>query len=746
MSLSRRAHLASGVLCASLTAPVLAQTQSQTEPLSLPRIEVIGISPLPGLGVPIQDVPANVQVFGGKDLRAQRSGSIADFLDSSATSVSVNAAQGNRFQPNVSFRGFTASPLLGLPQGLSVFQDGVRINEPFGDVVNWDLVPRSAIASVQLLPGSHPGFGLNTLGGALSVQTKSGLTHPGGSFEVQAGSFGRKTAEFEYGGSKNEWNYFVTAAQFQDRGWAEHNASRVQQFFGKMGYDNAQTAVNMSVTAAKNALEGSQTLPQSFSDNFRQAYTFPDRNSNRFAFVNVGGNHLINDHFFVDGNVYFRDYRNQNTSSNVDDDYDGILNQVQATNDRSVIAQRSSGAALQLTYHGNIAALKHKIVVGGNVDAGRAAFTQYAQDAMFTAARNTIGTGDFLLSTDAIASNRYDGLFINDTITLNDRWAATFSGRYNRATVKIRDQTGVASDLNGDHQFARWNSAMGVTFNPTPNFTAYATYNEGMRAPTPIELTCANPEAPCKLPNNFLSDPPLKMVLAKTVEIGMRGKAGESMNWSAALYRTQLQDDIQFISALGAGSNLGYFQNTGNSLRQGVELAATQRWGNTTASARYGHIYASYQSTFIVNSPANSTADANGNIEIRPGNRIPTIPRQTLKLRLSYDIKDHYAIAASVNHNSSHYARGNENNQSINGQSRGFTIANLDARMRIAHHLEIFANINNVFDRRYVNFATLGRNVFTGPSHTFDGNNPSNETFFGHGAPRGVWVGMRYEL
>src|SRR6185437_11274022 len=114
----------------------------------------------------------------------------------------VSAAQGNPYQQDLNFRGFTASPLLGTPQGVSIFQDGVRVNEPFGDVVNWDLIPQSAIASIQLIPGSNPAFGLNTLGGAVAIYTKSGAEFPGADVEVSGGSFGRKTAEFEWGGSQ----------------------------------------------------------------------------------------------------------------------------------------------------------------------------------------------------------------------------------------------------------------------------------------------------------------------------------------------------------------------------------------------------------------------------------------------------------------------------------------------------------------------------------------------------------------
>lgn len=714
----------------------MAQAPQQT----LPSVDVISTTLLPGLGTPIQDVPANVQVHSSEEMRRQRASSLSDYLELNATSVNVNSAQGNPFQPDISFRGFTASPLLGLPQGLSVFQDGVRINEPFGDVVNWDLLPASAIAGLQLVPGSNPVFGLNTLGGALSVTTKSGLTHPGGAVQVHGGAFGRQAIEFEHGGKNGNWHYFLTGNAFRDNGWGEHNPSLVRQFFGKIGYVSGQTTLDASLTLADNTLEGSQTLPLSFSSNIRQAYTFPDQNRNKLGFLSLKGSHFLHDQLFLDGNVYYRQYKNQNVSSNVNDNYDGVTDLVQATNDRSIIDQTGYGLGLQLTSLSGVAGNRNQLVVGASADFGEARFTQEVQDAAFTADRGTIGTTGFVLDTHAKTSNSYYGIYFNNTLSLSDRWALTLSGRHNLANVRIEDQTGTAPALNGDHTFSRFNPAVGINFKPSPGFTAYAAYNEGMRAPTPIELTCADPAAPCKLPNGFLSDPPLKMVVARTLEIGARGKTDRTFTWSAALYRTELEDDIQFISSSGL-TNAGYFQNIGNTLRQGMELALSQKWNTWGLSVRYGYLDASYQSVFTIHSPANSSATG-GDIQVRPGNRIPGMPRHTLKLRLDHDITARWAMGVNVLLSSSVYARGDENNQDAGGQVPGYTVVNLDSRYKVSKQLEVFGRINNLFDQTYANFATLGQNFF--PNYSFDTANPINEQFRGYGAPRGAWVGVRY--
>ncbi|MBK4735199.1 TonB-dependent receptor [Noviherbaspirillum pedocola] len=734
-----RAALASAFACFGTAQ---AQTVNPAEALELPTVEVIGTTLLPGLGTPIQDVPANVQIITSDKLERQHHNSVAEHLETNANSVTVNAAQGNPYQPDVNFRGFTASPLLGVPQGLSVFQDGVRINEPFGDTVNWDLLPQSAIASMQLIPGSNPAYGLNTLGGALAVYTKSGSAYPGGSVQLSGGSFGRKAVEFEKGGKSGNLDYFLTGNFADDHGWADHNPSRIQQFFGKVGYQTADTDFDVSLTAADNRLQGTQALPASFSDNIRQAYTYPDRNDNKLMFLSAKGSHFLNDQVLLGGNVYYRHYRNNSFASNVNDHADD--GGPQAFNDASSIDQDSAGLGLQLTLLGDIAGRKNQFVIGGSADLGNARYTQNSQPAAFTADRGTEALGDFASITNARTGSRYYGLFATNTLSLTPQWALTLSGRYNVAKIHIRDRSGEAPELNGDHSFSRFSPAVGVNWNPSKALTAYATYNEGMRAPTAIELTCADPTAPCKLPNSFLSDPPLNKVIARTIELGARGKGNDGFAWSAAIYRTELDDDIAFVSSGGVSSNAGYFQNVGKTRRQGLELSAGRKFGPLGITAHYSFIDATYQTSFAESSPSNSSADTNGEIQVNSGNRIPGIPQHSFKLRLDYDITPQWEAGANIVAVSGIHARGDENNADSRGKLPGYAVINLDTRYTVKKGWDVFARVSNLFNRQYANFGVLGQNVFTGPGRSFDPDNPLAEQFRGYGVPRAVWVGTRY--
>jgi outer membrane receptor protein involved in Fe transport len=719
--------------------------------IELPSVQVVGTAPLPGLGTPLRDVPANVQSFDSGWLARTRQLSLTQFLDQNSNSVSAASGQGNAFQQSLDFRGLAASPLLGTPQGLSVFQDGVRINEAFGDVVNWDLLPRAAMASVQLIPGSVPAFGLNTLGGALAIHTKRGADYPGGAVELSAGSFGRRALEFEYGRAAERGDVFTAANVADDDGYALHNASRVRQFFGKLGTRDDASDLDLSLTLADNTLSGAQTLPLSFIDRPREAYTYPDVNRNQLAFIVARGHRLVRDGPLIDANAYYRRFRNSNLSSNVNDHFrqpdaaTGIIDDQPAGNDRATIDAGSFGTAIQWSSRATIGGLMHQLAVGASANRGNTRFLQSTQPAHFAADRATIGTGPYARTTDVALRNADAGAYASDTIRLDDAWTLTLAARFNAARVVIEDRSGEDVALNGTHRFSRTNPAVGVSFNPTQSLTAYAGYSEGMRAPTPIELTCADPDAPCKLPNQFLADPPLAKVVSATLEAGARGSWRRG-RWSAAVYRTDLRDDLAFIASGAGATNAGYFTNVGRTRRQGIEIATTLRADPVTITVRYNAIDARFLSTFRAASPANSEADADGAIVVRARNRIPGIPAQSGKLRVDWDAAPALALGASLVAASSQYARGDENNADRAGRVPGYLVAHVDAEYRLSPRVVLFAQVDNAFDRRYANFGLLGANVFDGPDRSFGpalGIAPVMEQFRALGMPRTVSLGVR---
>jgi outer membrane receptor protein involved in Fe transport len=736
-------------ISASGTAEVV-ETGADGEATTLAPVVVVGTTPLLGIGTPLAQVPANVQTVHAQDIAQQHRSTLTDYFAKNLPSVDIADAQGNPYQMNVNYRGFTASPLLGTPQGISVFVDGVRVNEPFGDVVNWDVLPQQAIDTIQLIPGSNPTYGLNTLGGALAITTKNGKTSPGGEAEVALGSWGRKTAQIEQGGTiGHNLDYYVTGNVANDNGWAEQNASRVRQIFGKLRYTDADTTLSLSAGGADNDLHGTQTIPRSFLGNPKQPYTYPDQNLNTAGYLTLSGEHYFSDNVELSGNAYYRHFRNSNLSSNTNPNFgsigdDGDVDTTQATNEKSVVSTESYGASLQLTLLGKLGSMENQFVAGVSADIANSRYTESSQDAVFTDSRATLGIGDFTQQTAAKTHNGNYGIYMQDTLSLTKQWSLTLAGRYNWADATIGDSSGLQPQLNGHHTFSRFNPAVGINWNPTSTFTAYATYNEGMRSPTAIELACADPAAPCSLPNDFVSDPALQPVISKTFEFGARGRVGQATTWSAAVYRTTLDNDIEFISSNGAASNRGFFQNVGRTRRQGFELSGRSQLGPLAVTASYSYIDATYRSAWTESSPSNSSADANGNIDVKPGDHLPGIPANTVKLQLDYAATAKWKVGANLTWRGGIYAQGDENNQDVNGKIAGYLLIDLDTSYQVTKQLQVFANITNLLDKRYASFGTLGENFFNGPSHTFDGANPSNEQFVGPGAPRGFWVGLRY--
>ena len=283
--------------------------------------------------------------------------------------------------------------------------------------------------------------------------------------------------------------------------------------------------------------------------------------------------------------------------------------------------------------------------------------------------------------------------------------------------------------------------------------TTYLSYNEGMRVPTPVELTCADPNAPCSLPNAFTADPALKPVISKTWELGGRGSLGSDLSWSAALYRSTLDDDIQFISSGGGGTSSGYFRNVGRTRRQGLELGLNGALRPINWRINYSYIQATYQTPLTLNSPDNSTGlpltcPTCSDILVHPGNRIPGIPLHVGKVDLEYAPGPRWSVAMNVIAQSSTFPRGDENNQDVHGPVPGFAIVNLNGQVKLTKRLELFAKVDNLFDRLYSSYGVLSANAFHLPGHAFD-TNPVHwtpEQFRSIGPGRGIWGGFAYHF
>ncbi len=298
---------------------VLAQDPST---VSAPTVEVISTTPVPGLEMSKEKVPGNVQTISGKTIAAARPVTLNSLLDDNVGSINVNNYQGNPFQPDVTYRGFSASPLLGTPQGLSVYLDSVRINEPFGDVVAWDLIPINAISRVDVIPGSNPLYGLNTLGGAIALHTKDGFTDPGGHVEASWGSWNRRNVWAEVGGSRDNFGLYLNANHFEENGWRDFSPSSVDQFFGKASVRTERTSLDLSVLYANTTLVGNGLTPLSIlQQRWGGVFTVPDQTKNEVSQIALSGTQELDSHNQIGGSAYYRRARGSKLNGDFFDDF-----------------------------------------------------------------------------------------------------------------------------------------------------------------------------------------------------------------------------------------------------------------------------------------------------------------------------------------------------------------------------------------------------------------------------------------
>ncbi len=289
----------------------------------------------------------------------------------------------------------------------------------------------------------------------------------------------------------------------------------------------------------------------------------------------------------------------------------------------------------------------------------------------------------------------------------------------------------MGTDLNGDHTFSRVNPAVGVTIQMPQAVTAFGSFSVSSRVPAPSELSCADPEDPCRLPNAFVADPPLEQVVARTCEGGVRGR-GRGVTWNAALFRTANRDDIVFISS-GALTNTGHFANVGDTLRQGIELGASGALGDAVRfGAAYSYLRARFRTSLTLSSPNHPDED-DGEIAVEAGDTIPSVPAHNLKLNASGTIR-RATVGANLLVTSSQFLRGDEAN--LLPALEGAAVVNLTGSYAVTSRVRLFARVANLFDRKYSTFGLLGE------AGDVLGDDYDDPRFLSPAAPRAAWAGV----
>jgi outer membrane receptor protein involved in Fe transport len=730
----------------------------------------------PSTALAVDKVPSSINFVNTPEIQRTNSLNIMDALQQNVAGINISNVAGNEFQSNLEFRGFVASPVSGTPQGLAVYQNGVRINEAFGDTVNWDLIPTAAIKSIAVVT-NNPAFGLNALGGAVTVQMKDGFNYHGVEWDTMGGSFGRIQSSLQWGKQVDDWAVYSALEAVHDEGYRFFGISNVRRFYGDIGYRNDGNEFHLNVGAADNQFGVAATTPiELLQQNWAATYTTPQTTQNQVGYLNMTAKVEATPTWTIEGVAHYRAFTQQTQDGNPTGTQpctadatllcfgDGVapangLNGQQLSNpfpadailgenDRTYTSTNTGGLSLQATNTDQLFGHDNRFVVGTSFDASVTHFGASAElgtiDNNYVVSNSGVflGTSGNPVSDGPVAlrtTNQYTGLYALDTFDVTKAFSITAGGRFNDARIALQDQLGTA--LNGNETYDRFNPIIGGTYKITSSVTAYAGYSEANRAPTPLELGCANPAMPCIIATFLVSDPPLKQVVSHTYEAGFRGSEDLSfgrLDWKLGGFRATNTDDILAIPD-PILQGFGYFQNVGDTRRQGIEAEAHLKSSRWQFHASYAFIGARFLDSLLLgsNSPF---ADANGNIQVSPGNIIPAIPRHRIKAGFDYAVTDAFKVGGDALYVSSQYFVGDESNQFQ--QLPGYAVFNVHASYQIDKTYQVYGRVDNVFNNQYASYGTFFDTTSL-PNFVNGGNAFADPRSLSPARPRAFYAGLK---
>jgi iron complex outermembrane receptor protein len=706
---------------------------------------VVEATAIPGFAVDADKIPGNVQSISASDLSRDGSANLTGAMDSRLGSININDTLDDPFQPDILFRGFEASPVLGTPQGLAVYQNGVRINEAFGDTVNWDLFPAIAVNRVELV-SSSPVYGLNALGGGVAISMKDGFSYHGSDVELSGGSFGNHAAAVQYGANSGALGIYLAGNALENTGWRPYSDDSLRQLYAVLSARTDRASLDLSYTRGDNQMDGQGSTPmQELAVNRSLVFTGPQTNINRLNFLTLNGTLKVSDSWSLQSLLYYRQYQQVVSNGNTTNysscttaaelcQSDGVTPVTNSAgtplpdisnggavpigeNDFETINAYGRGAALQISDSETILGHQNEFSAGVTLDYAELNFFSGAQIGLINS-QLFVEPSSLIVYTPESSPfggspvnfkglNRNFGAYFTDTLDVTPDFSVTASGRYNSAAVGIQDLGGTA--LTGDNRYTHFNPAIGGTYKVLPTLTVYAGYAQNTRTPTASEIECSNPLTPCLLPTNLAGDPPtLKQVVAHTFEFGLRGKIaaasaeGGAVSWNLSAFRTDLDDDIYGIAT---SISSGFFQNIGSTRRQGVEAGLNYQTVAWSAYFNYSYVDATFESPLLLPSPSNPFQDADGNIQVEPGDHLPGIPRHRVKAGLDYKVLPQWTVGASVRFVSNQYYVGDESNQ--NAPLPSYQVFGLHSSYQATRWLQVFAHIDNLLNAKYATFGTF---------------------------------------
>ena len=714
----------------------------------------IKMSPVVGSELPKDKVPGGVSTVSASEIASSGSVVPQDYLAQHVPGITVSDVQGNGFQSDIQYRGFESSPVNGVPQGLAVYQNGVRINEAFGDVVNFDFLPEMAIQSATVISGD-PAFGLNALGGALIFDMKNGFNYHGAEFDFRAGSFGRIQESAQGGIQSGNVAAYIAIEHIDDGGWREFSATEINRTFADIGFRGTGSEFHLNFSGADNSYGVTAAAPEELLDaGWNRAFTSPQITDNRMAMVSLNGSVVVAPTLTLSGVGYYRRFTQKHIDGNIAEfeacdplgpnpgqlcseeggveeplegpggapvlDPGGELGSIDATAQKA----DSWGGSVQAVDKSRLLGFKNQFLVGASYDHGNVAYSANSTPGVFlphfvvdsTGFSPLEGPDDFEPRNIGV-TNDYVGIYVSNTTDITDRLSVTLGGRYNYARIELENKNNPndpTDELNSTNTYERFNPAAGATYKLLPGITLYGGYSEANRAPTPAELACADPDDPCLIESFLTADPPLKQVVSHTWELGLRGDFGDRRNhfeWSAGLFRALNSDDI--VTQIANDGTRGFFINAADTLRQGLEASASYTTERYRVYASYNYIDATFRDAYEQFSPNNPNAGACSDpaitdpvcLQVQKGDTLPGVPRHKFKAGFDYWLTPQWKFGADVFASAGQYFYGDENNS--NAKLAGYAKVNLHTSYDVTENVQVYGLIDNLFDTHFGTYGTF---------------------------------------
>ncbi len=685
------ALLVSSAVALPLAAQQPDSVRKDSTVVELAPIEVVG-SILPSAGPVVgSGVPARVTVLNRSDIEANEPRILTDLLVSQAGFSSYDDL-GAGYKFSLSSRGFFASPVVGLPQGISVFLDGIRQNEPDAAQVNFDLLPMEHLTRIELLSGTASLLGRNSLGGAINLVSNQGGGPTRGELEVSGGNYKTLGTDASISGSLGggKWSYYAGGGYDYEDGWRQlTNAKQFNGFFN-LGRLTESWGVRLQGYGAKARAETAGSLPESVYD------TKPDSNLSSGDFENLNNLQVSLSGYKRSGtsqlsaSAYIRRHRSERFNVNQEDDPDNL----------GKSANRILGANVDYRIEKMMGASRLGFRIGADGSTSHTDVQLFADSTKFSGPT---------IQTTFVKSPTWDvGAFGIADLTTGPVTISA-GGRYDYIKIPFRNQ--LDPDRDTTSSYSRFSPRGGISVAASSALTLYASVGTSFRAPAVIELACADPEEPCPLPFALGDDPPIKPVRATTYELGGKLIAG-SVIFSASVYRTDVKDDIFLFasdSSISGSTIEGYFGNLDQTRRAGVELSAqTFLKGGHSLYANYAYTKATFESQAEIFS---IREDFGGENEVAAGDQLPLVPNHQVKLGGSFRFPKGFFAGADGRYIGSQYLRGDEANEEPKLDAYFVADARLGWR---GAGWEITAIANNLFQNQYATFGTFNVNQGAG--------------------------------